>query len=181
MRQGGSSSGAITDYPDGFLLRRATAADANIIAEHRARLFADTGRLPSLSSGDTVALLDKAQAVLAAMLAGGEYIGWFLVAPDSVIAAGAGAQIRRLLPRPETLTEREALVVNVYVLPEYRRQGLARRLMEAIVDWCDEQGIERIVLHPSTMGRPLYESLGFVATNELVRYQRNTPSRSPEE
>jgi GNAT superfamily N-acetyltransferase len=175
MRQGGSDSNTTADdHPDGFHLRRATAADATIVAEHRARLFIDTGRLPSLTSDTAVALLDKAQALLASMLATGEYVGWFLVASDGAVAAGAGVQIRRLLLRPETLTEREALVVNVYVLPAYRRQGLARRLMETIVDLCDEQGIERIVLHPSAMGRPLYESLGFVATNELVRYQRNS-------
>lgn len=86
--------------------------------------------------------------------------------------------MRHLLPRPETFTEREALVVNVYVAPDYRRQGLARRLMITILDWCKEHGIERIVLHPSRLGRPLYESLGFAQTNELVCYQ--TASRAVE-
>jgi len=61
-------------------------------------------------------------------------------------------------------------VVNVYVQPAYRRNGLARRLMVAILDWCRAQGIERIALHASNMGRPLYESLGFTATNEMVLY-----------
>jgi GNAT superfamily N-acetyltransferase len=61
-------------------------------------------------------------------------------------------------------------VVNVYVQPDYRRQGLARRLMVEILGWSREQGIERVSLHASTMGRPLYESLAFVHSNEFVLY-----------
>jgi GNAT superfamily N-acetyltransferase len=64
----------------------------------------------------------------------------------------------------------EALVVNVYVEPGYRRQGLARRLMADILAWGREQGIERVSLHASSMGRPLYESLGFAPSNEFVIY-----------
>src|SRR5262249_49774080 len=95
------------------------------------------------------------------------YTGWFFVTPHDEVIAGAGVQIRSLLPRPETLVDREALVVNVYVMPEYRRQGLARRLMEAILDWCGEQGIVRAALHPSTIGRNPSERLCFGASNEL--------------
>jgi GNAT superfamily N-acetyltransferase len=80
--------------------------------------------------------------------------------------------MRTLLPRPETDVAREALVVNVYIEPEYRRQGLARRLMEAILAWSREQGVERVSLHASTMGQPLYEALGFTRSNEFVIYLR---------
>jgi GNAT superfamily N-acetyltransferase len=104
------------------------------------------------------------------MLATASYMGWLAETADGTVIAGAGVHIRRLLPRAETLVACEALVVNVYVAPEFRHRGLARRLMEGILAWCRAQGIERVVLHPSSMGRPLYESLGFVPTNELVYY-----------
>jgi len=58
-------------------------------------------------------------------------------------------------------------VINVYTEPESRKLGLARRLMEALIDWSREAGIERIALHASPYGRPLYDSLGFIATNEM--------------
>ncbi|MGZ3584213.1 MAG: GNAT family N-acetyltransferase [Ktedonobacterales bacterium] len=156
---------------DQLTIRHATAADATIVAEHRVRLFVDTGRL---DAEQAAALRARLPAILEPMLASGEYIGWFATTPNDDVVAGAGVQMRHLLPRPETFTEREALVVNVYVAPEYRRQGLARRLMTTILDWCKEQGIERVVLHPSSLGRPLYESLGFVPTNELVCHPTRT-------
>ena len=154
---------------DQFAIRRATLADIPIVAEHRVSMFLDTGRLDAEGAAT---LRSKLPAIFAPMLASGEYNGWLVVTPAGAVVAGAGVQIRHLLPRPETFTDREALVVNVYVAPDHRQQGLARRLMTTILDWCNEQGIERVVLHPSVMGRHLYESLGFVASNELVLYQK---------
>ena len=102
------------------------------------------------------------------MLGSGQYVGWLLESADGTIVAGAGVAIRRLLPRVETQIACEALVVNVYVAPDSRHQGLARRLMETILAWVRAQGIERVVLHASSMGRPLYQSLGFVPTTEMI-------------
>ena len=148
-------------------IRRATVEDAGIVAEHRARMFLDMGRMEGERA---LAMIEQVRRMAQTMLASGEYLGWFVTAEDGAVVAGAGVQMRTLLPRPETAVTPEALVVNVYVDPDYRRRGLARRLMEAILAWSQEQGIERVSLHASSMGRPLYESLGFNATSEMVMY-----------
>jgi GNAT superfamily N-acetyltransferase len=148
-------------------IRRATPDDVSIIAAHRARMFQDSGRLDDERA---VAMIGLLEPIMRPMLASGEYNGWLVVAEDGAIVGGAGVQIRTLLPRPETEVAREALVVNVFVAPDYRRQGLARRLMGAILAWSREQGVERVSLHASTMGQPLYETLGFTRSNEFVLY-----------
>jgi len=61
----------------------------------------------------------------------------------------------------------EAIVVNVYTEPAWRRRGAARTLMEQVIDWARAQGIGRLVLHASKDGRALYERLGFAPTNEM--------------
>jgi GNAT superfamily N-acetyltransferase len=152
-----------------FTIRCATTDDTAIVAEHRARMFEATGRIDSARGATMITLLEP---ILRPMLASGEYLGWLVVAEDESVIAGAGVQVRTLLPRPETDVPREALVVNVYVEPAHRRQGLARRLMEAILSWSREQGIERISLHASVMGQPLYEAMGFVHSNEFVLYMK---------
>jgi GNAT superfamily N-acetyltransferase len=154
---------------ESLAIRRATPDEVAIIAVHRARMFQDTGRLDDERA---VAMIELLKPIMRPMLASGEYNGWLVVAEDGAIVGGAGVQIRTLLPRPETDVTREALVVNVYVEPAYRRQGLARRLMEAILAWSSEQGIERVSLHASIMGQPLYEALGFTRSNEFVMYLR---------
>lgn len=152
---------------DSVAIRLATPDEAAIIAEHRTRMFWDIGRLDTERAA---VMAEELQPILGPLLASGEYVGWLAIGKGGAVIGGAGVQIRRLLALPETSVDREALVVNVYVQSAYRRRGLARRLMVAILDWCRGQGIERVVLHASSMGRPLYESLGFTLTNELARY-----------
>jgi GNAT superfamily N-acetyltransferase len=157
------------DEQETVTIRPATLDDSTTIAEHRARLFQDTGRVDAERA---TAMIGEVAPTLRQMLSTGEYLGWLAVTTDAAVVAGAGVQLRRLLPRPETSVAYEALVVNVYVHPAHRRRGLARSLMSAVLAWCREQGIERVVLHASNMGRPLYETLGFTLSNEMVLYLR---------
>jgi GNAT superfamily N-acetyltransferase len=58
------------------------------------------------------------------------------------------------------------MVFNVYTEVSHRKQGLARKLMDAMHQWCRAEGIERVVLNASTFGQSLYESMGYVVTEE---------------
>lgn len=62
---------------------------------------------------------------------------------------------------------RRAYLLNVYTYPEFRKRGLARLLTQRAMEWCCQQGFKVLWLHASDFGRPLYESLGFVPTNEM--------------
>jgi GNAT superfamily N-acetyltransferase len=83
------------------------------------------------------------RAQIGEAMAAGEYVAWLAHRPGEPerIVGGAGVQLRRLLPRPDAdgrrvLIGREGIVLNVYVERDYRRRGVARRLMEAIISWC---------------------------------------------
>jgi len=159
--------------PDEFLIRQATPADVEIIAHHRAAMFHDMG-----SAGPEV--MEELAAVtrlyLADAMPRGEYIGW-LASPSSrreSIVAGAGVQLRRVLPFPrhaplrgEVAPGRQGIVLNVYTEQSFRRRGLARRLILELLAWSRTQALDSLVLHAAPEARLLYESLGFVATNEM--------------
>ena len=149
-------------------LRLATPEDAAAIASHRVRMFLEAKGWPEERGAELLAVLPS---FLARAIGAGAYRGWLLTTADGAVVAGAGVQVRELTPRLEVLAGPEALVVNVFVEPSYRRRGLARQLMVAILDWCGAEGIGRIVLHPTDAARPLYESLGFTASGELILYQ----------
>jgi GNAT superfamily N-acetyltransferase len=150
-------------------LRRAGAADAAVLAAHRAAMFRDMGQLPPALEAPMVA---AATAQFEAAIPAGEYAGWLALAPGGAVIGGAGVQLRAMLPRPAPdgttlLLGIEGVVLNVYVERPWRRRGVARRLMEAILAWAPGAGIVRLVLHPSSEARALYDSLGFVPTGEL--------------
>ena len=71
----------------------------------------------------------------------------------------------------------QALIVNVYTDPAWRRQGLAELIMRTILAWCQETGMVSVALHASSQGRALYERLGFEASNEMYFPLRRSPRR----
>ena len=118
------------------------------------------------------------EAVLDAMIAAfrpwlrhrmeqGEYLAWLATATDGSVAAGLGLWLMDWPPHMVGPGSRRGNILNVYTNPESRRQGLARRLMEAALDWCRANRIRSVILHSSNDGRPLYEKLGFRHTNEM--------------
>lgn len=156
---------------DGLVIRTATVADAPVLAEHRAAIFRDMGTLHPDAHAPLVA---ATTAYFHDAIPSGEYVAFVAVpadAPDRIVA-GAGVQFRRRIPRVAAGVSRlasdwEGLVVNVYTDPTWRRRGVARRLMQRVIDAARERGVGGLVLHASAEGRPLYEGLGFVPTNEM--------------
>jgi GNAT superfamily N-acetyltransferase len=127
-------------------------------------MFRDMG---VLDEREVPALAAATRAYLTTALPSGAYRGW-MVEADGQVVAGGGVLVRQLLPRPGYAAGGdEAYVLNVYTEPAHRRRGLARTLMQAILDWCRAQRISRVSLHASDDGRPLYEGLGFLQTNEM--------------
>jgi GNAT superfamily N-acetyltransferase len=149
---------------EAIAIRQGTIADVPTILHHRRAMFLDMGHTDE-------AALDRMEAScepwLREAMAGDWYKQWLAEVGDRKIVAGAGVVI---VPWPShyfTADTRRAVVLNVYTEPEYRRRGIGRKLMEEIVAWAREEGFDRLYLHASDAGRPLYESLGFVANNEM--------------
>ena len=149
----------------GYRIRFACVSDAEVIAQQRVAMFRDMGELEN--PADAAALEASARARLIEQLRSGEYVGW-LAEQDATVIGGAGALIHQYHPSPQNLRGRPtAYVLNVYIDPAYRKQGVATALMKAIARWCAEHDIPRISLHTSDAGRRLYERLGFAASNEM--------------
>lgn len=156
-----------------FTIRPVTVLDAAIVARHRAEMFKDMGTLPEPLHAQ---LVEGTKERLLVAISSGEYVGWLATRagrPNEVFA-GAGMQLRRVLPHPsrtpgesKVMEGRQGLVINVFTEAPWRRRGLAMLLMDHLLAWCEANGVETIVLHASDEGRRLYERLGFVATNEM--------------
>lgn len=145
-------------------IRQATPADINVLAHQRIAMFRS---IHGIDDATAATLEASTRAYLSCAITSGEYHGWLLEAGGEIVAGG-GIIMHKLLPRPKQLRGgNEAYILNIYTEPAYRRNGFARRIMKAMMAWCHQQSIKRISLHASDQGRPLYESLGFVPTNEM--------------
>jgi predicted acetyltransferase len=61
-----------------------------------------------------------------------------------------------------------AYLLNFFVAPEMRRQGLARKLLNLSLEEARARGVKVVTLAASKFGRPLYEQYGFKPTNEML-------------
>ncbi len=148
---------------DDYRLRPATPSDHTILVAHRVRMFQDMGL-----DFDAERLANAFGPWLTEMMAKGEYRAWVIEGNDAVVAGG-GFTILPWPPGPRYPAGRIAFVYNVYTEPAHRRRGLARRLMEAMHDWCRTEDITNIALNASRDGQPLYEAMGYsVATSPMM-------------
>lgn len=150
-----------------YTVRRAGVDDAAVVATHRALMFRDMGQLPdtnvpSFETGMTPWLAQR--------MASGEYIGW-VVEHEGQVIAGGGVLVRDLwsMAPHMRVPGKNAHIGNVYTESAHRRRGVARLIMQTILDWCTANGIDLVTLSASPDGRPLYETLGFTADTRAMR------------
>ena len=144
-----------------YAVRPATIADIPHIANHRAEMFREMD-----ISAEFEEMAVATELWLRHAIPSKTYLGWVAVTGQGEVVGGGGMIVIPWPPGPITMDPRCGFVFNVYTQPPHRKQGLARRLMDAMHEHCRAEGIERVLLNASTFGQPLYESMGYVVTNE---------------
>lgn len=150
--------------PPSYQTRKATPADAVVIASHRRRMFVETGR-------ENSRILDQMSSHflpwLEKMMLEDRYIGWLTSSEESILA-GAGLLILDWPPHPlDPAQDKRGYLLNIFVEPEHRRRKIASRLIELALAEAQRRRIRVISLHSTEAGKSLYQSNGFRRTNEM--------------
>jgi GNAT superfamily N-acetyltransferase len=146
-------------------LRRATPADAALLAGHRAAVWIEVGDF----APDVMATQEPVwTAYLRDALAEERYVAWIALDDAGAIVGSGAVLIGRAIPRPGHASDLTGRVHSVYIEPHARRRGIARAIMAEVLDYAREHGLISLTLHPSDEARPLYAALGFEAADEMV-------------
>jgi len=150
-------------------IRPATSSDLPHLLHHRRAMYEEMGHTDP-------AVLDRMQEASARYfgrsLVDGYYCGWMAETAQGRVVAGGGVAIVHWPGSPDFPETRRGWILNIYTEPEHRHQGVAKRIMRTIMDWCRAEGFVYVSLHSSQFGRRLYEQLGFQPTNEMRLYLR---------
>ena len=96
---------------------------------------------------------------------------------DAAKEGGAGVGFVQMYPTFSSLRMARALILNdLYVANAYRRQGVARRLMEAARAFAQVSGATSLSLETAmdnARARALYESLGYELEQGFLQYSLN--------
>lgn len=74
---------------------------------------------------------------------------------------------------------RLAWIGMVLTSPDYRRRGLAKKLLTHCLEQADRMGIETTKLDATDQGQPLYEKFGFHHDQEIQRWTRPGEGEAP--
>ncbi|MCH5227375.1 MAG: GNAT family N-acetyltransferase [Muribaculaceae bacterium] len=73
------------------------------------------------------------------------------------------------LPSPDNPTGRCAYLMNIYVRAAYREQGLGHTIVKKLVEEAKRRDCHKIYLETTSIGRSLYESLGFRDLPDMMK------------
>lgn len=73
-----------------------------------------------------------------------------------------------IMPTYEHPTGKRAFLMNVYVNKNYRRQGIAQKMITILIEEAKERGCSEISLDATQAGRPVYKTLGFCDNDEAM-------------
>lgn len=149
----------------GIMARQGTVEDAEELTRLREVMISSLGPITDHSwyapcvAAFRVALADR----------DGPLQAFVTDAPDEpgLLAACSVGVIQQRLPSPSNPTGRTGYVLSVATDPRHRRQGHARAVVVATLDWFRGRGIERVDLHASQDGEHLYRGLGFLEPRGL--------------
>lgn len=141
-------------------------SDLDLICRHRVAMFTDGGR----RAPSDLAVMDSAFRLwLEPRLADGRYFG-FMVEDGQKPIAGIGLMELDWPPHPSHQDDgRRGYVLNMFVEPPYRKQGIAQILLGRTDQEFEKRGIKYAVLHTTSAGRSLYEQAGWQATTEMSK------------
>ena len=100
------------------------------------------------------------------------------LSPEGVLAAEVDGQVRGTASAVNYGT-RTGWIGMILVHPEFRRRGIATRLMNHCIEHLRSHCVESIKLDATDLGRPVYQKLGFKEERPIFRYAGRSARRAP--
>ena len=149
---------------DSISIRKATVSDIPDLVKLRRLMFESMGH-------DNHELLDAGDLAVETFfqefIPVNKFQGWVAVNSHGDIVSNIGLIIDHHPPSPRNLSGKIAYLMNLCTLSNYRRQGIARKLLDEALTTIKQMGIKKVTLHATELGKGLYTQLGFTNTSEM--------------
>ena len=153
-----------------LIYKKATLDDLDILTETRIEVLRAANQLGN--DIDMSEVKKQSREYYQRALKEDTHLAYLIFAEDRFVGTG-GISYFRVMPTYHNPTGRKAYIMNMYTRPEFRRQGIALKTLELLVQDAKERGITSISLEATAMGRPLYEKYGFVAMIDEMELPMN--------
>jgi GNAT superfamily N-acetyltransferase len=145
-------------------IRRSSIKDIDVLVSQRRKMWEDIHDFPrrELNVGDKVY-----RKWLVEMIRKRKLFGFVAIAnKDRVVGSGC-IWLRKNQPMPGSSSLEMPYLLSMYTDPEFRRMGIASRIVKEAMKFCKSGGYRRMTLHGSSVGRRVYSKLGWERTWEM--------------
>ncbi|HNX13791.1 MAG TPA: GNAT family N-acetyltransferase [Oscillospiraceae bacterium] len=139
----------------------AAMSDLHALAEMRIRMI--NSEEHPLSDGQKRLIAENTKQFLFDGISKDTAVVWTAAVSEHFVGMGV-VNFFSLPPNDWCPSGKTAYIGSIFVRPEYRRQGIASELLTRLVWEAKKRDCQRIMLHASDEGRPLYKKFGFEAS-----------------
>ena len=143
--------------------RRLTEADVPTFVTMRITQLKEEGAQSDL------ALEPALTAYYQKHLADGTFVSWLAVDGEKIVGT-SGMSFVEKPPYYSNPTGKIGLLSSMYTNPAYRRQGIARKLLDHVVEEARTYGCGAVWITASEMGVLLYTAYGFEKNGRFLHY-----------
>lgn len=102
-------------------------------------------------------------------MAAGTYVSWLALDGDKIVGT-SGMSFAEKPPYFTCTSGKLGILSSMYTDPDYRRMGIASRLLDRVVKEAKDYGCGTIYITASDVGVKLYESYGFQHNGNFMQY-----------
>ena len=155
-------------------IRRAASSDGPALARLRWNFREEEGETPL---GDFKEFLSRFLEHYWHGLDSEAWAHW-VAETDGSIVAHMAVQIHEGVPRPSVLQDRWGWLTDCYTIPGERGKGHGAELLETIHAWAAAEGLELLLVSPSSRSVPFYERAGFGPAGEWLQLSLGPPQNA---
>lgn len=100
----------------------------------------------------------------------GTFVSWLAVDGEKIVGT-SGMSFVEKPPYFGCPSGKMGLISSMFTDPEYRRQGIAKKLLSLVVEEAREYGCGTVQITASDMGVLLYTDFGFVHNGNFMQYK----------
>ncbi len=146
--------------------RKANVEDVKQLVELRKKQLIDEGCYSDNN------IDDELEKYFSSSIINENLIVWIAIEDEHIVGT-CGVCFFQYPPSFSNVTGRIAYITNVYTRNEYRKQGIATKLLELINEEIKNKGYKFARLHASSQGKKLYEKIGFVDAEGFMSKKYN--------
>lgn len=143
--------------------RKLTTKDLPVFIHMRINQLQEEGAVPTFD------LAPNLEDYYTRHLADGTFVSWLTVDGDKIVATSGMSFVERP-PYYSCPSGKMGILSSMYTLKEYRRKGIAKVLLEKVVEEARNYGCGMVQITASDMGVLLYTDFGFQKNGNFMYY-----------